>query len=212
MSFEDLPLFPEPEARTPSGNPRGQVLPRGEVPATSGTEVAGTSLPGTSLPRTSLPRTPQRPELRPPLPARDPYPYRAFRPRRVPAGLGSRLTAALLDLVALAALLALCWLGAGALGAVIDETALPALVLLAAVLSFLYTTLPLAFWGATPGMAAMGIAARSPGERPLSFRQAAARWLAGLLTLALAGLPGLLALAGASLTDRVSGSATLKLR
>lgn len=52
MSFEDLPLFPEPEARTPSGSrvapapgrdlARGEVL-RGEVPATSGTEAAGSS-------------------------------------------------------------------------------------------------------------------------------------------------------------------------
>jgi hypothetical protein len=61
-------------------------------------------------------------------------------------------------------------------------------------------------------MAAVGLVARSPGDQPLAFRQAVARWLGGILTLAFGGLPGLLALTGASLTDRLSGSATLRLR
>jgi uncharacterized RDD family membrane protein YckC len=129
------------------------------------------------------------------------------RPRPQPAGLRARLLAATLDLVAVGALLALSVLGGGAIGAVFGSESWPPLVLLAAVLSFLYTTLPLAFWGQTPGMAAASLVARSPGDRPLSFRQAILRWLAGLLTVALAGLPGFLALA-----DRLSGSATLRLR
>lgn len=75
--------------------------------------------------------------------------------------------------------------------------------------SLLYTGVPLAFWGQTPGMMRVGHVARTgPGE-PLTFGQTALRWLGALLTLALAGLPLLLALAGSrSLADRVSGSYT----
>ncbi len=190
MSYEDLPLFSEPGSRAPREGPRPASPGEARAPAPAAAEAAHR-------------REAPAPGLRPPL---------VPRPRPRPAPLRGRLLAALLDLVALGALLALCILGGGALGAAFGAESWPPLVLLAAVLSFLYTSLPLAFWGQTPGMAAAGIVAKSPGGRPLSFRQATARWLGGLLTLALAGLPGLLALAGASLADRLSGSATLRLR
>ncbi len=74
--------------------------------------------------------------------------------------------------------------------------------------SFLYTALPLAFWGQTPGMAVLGFRAQD-GERQLSFGQTFLRWTASVLTIGLAGLPLLLARSGRPLADRLSGSETL---
>ena len=56
-----------------------------------------------------------------------------------------------------------------------------------------------------------GIVARGEDAEPLAFGQTARRWIGGLLTMALGGLPGLLALSGRSLADRLSGSRTLTL-
>ena len=53
-----------------------------------------------------------------------------------------------------------------------------------------------------------GLVARTGTSEPLSFGQTAQRWVATWLTWALAGLPGLLALSGRSLADRLSGSRT----
>lgn len=69
--------------------------------------------------------------------------------------------------------------------------------------SFLYFVVPLAFWGHTPGMAWAGVRARSRGE-PISFGQAAWRWVGFWLTLLSGGLFGLLAVTGRSLEDRLS--------
>ena len=77
------------------------------------------------------------------------------------------------------------------------------------VFSFLYFVVPLAFWGQTPGMAWVGHTARSVTDEPLSFGQTVLRWFGTLLTLALVGLPLLLALGGRSLSDRLSESKTL---
>jgi len=77
--------------------------------------------------------------------------------------------------------------------------------------SFLYFVVPLAFWGGTPGMIWAGLAARTEVSEPLSFGQTVLRWLGTWITWALLGLPGLLALTGRSLTDRISGSATYRL-
>ncbi len=74
--------------------------------------------------------------------------------------------------------------------------------------SFLYTVVPLAFWGHTLGMSWAGLTAQSLDGEPLSFDQTARRWLGTLVTLALLGLPLLLALTGRSLSDRLSGSRT----
>ncbi len=76
--------------------------------------------------------------------------------------------------------------------------------------SFLYTVVSLAFWGQTAGMAWFGLTARESPQFPLSFTQACIRWLGGLLTLSLAGLPLLLALGGRSLSDRLSRSKTFR--
>jgi len=96
--------------------------------------------------------------------------------------------------------------GAHALGAPLSHGRWAALAAPLLTFSFLYTVVALAFWGRTPGGAAAGLMARSLDGRPLSFGQAARRWLAGLLTVAGAGLPALVALSGRSLGDRLSGS------
>ena len=83
-----------------------------------------------------------------------------------------------------------------------------ALLLFLLAWSFLYFVVSLAFWGQTPGMAWAGLIARSGASEPLSFGQTAQRWAATWLTWALVGLPGLLALSGRSLADRLSGSRT----
>jgi hypothetical protein len=61
-------------------------------------------------------------------------------------------------------------------------------------------------------MAAVGLVARSGRDQPLSFGQTGLRWLAGLATVALCGLPLVVALTGRSLADRLSGSMTLENR
>jgi uncharacterized RDD family membrane protein YckC len=87
----------------------------------------------------------------------------------------------------------------------------PAGVLFLLTFSFLYSVLPLAFWGRTPGMTLAGLRTSSGDGRPLSFRQAVLNWLGSVLTVALAGLPLLLALGGRSLSDLISGAVTRRL-
>ena len=87
----------------------------------------------------------------------------------------------------------------------------PAFAGLTLIFSFLYSVVPLAFWGHTPGMAWVGHSARSESDEPLSFPQTAMRWLGSLFTVLLLGLPLLLGLSGRSLADRVSDSKTLQL-
>jgi len=84
----------------------------------------------------------------------------------------------------------------------------PGLVIFLLSFSFLYTVVPLAFWGQTAGMAWAGIKATDRERRPLTFGQTALRWLSGLLCVALAGLPLLLSFTRRSLADRLSGSDT----
>lgn len=75
--------------------------------------------------------------------------------------------------------------------------------------SFLYTVIPLAFWGRTPGMSRVHHAARAEDGEPLTFGQTVRRWLAALFTLALGGLPLVLALGERrSPADRLSASET----
>ncbi|HEX6204090.1 MAG TPA: RDD family protein [Thermoanaerobaculia bacterium] len=127
------------------------------------------------------------------------------------AGLAPRLLAIAVDGAVLAAVAALAVVGAVLLDLRPGLAALPGLAVLLAVFSFAYSAVPLAFWGATPGMAAARLVARDRDGGPLTFGQTALRWLAGLLTLLLAGLPMLLALGflgGRSPADRLSGSLT----
>ena len=124
------------------------------------------------------------------------------------APLGLRALSAGADVLVHAGALASVVLGLYTLGIEPRLSHWPALALFILSFSFLYTVVSLAFWGQTAGMAWFGLAARESPQFPPSFVQASKRWAAGLLTLALAGLPILLALRGASLTDLLSGTRT----
>lgn len=132
----------------------------------------------------------------------------ASQPMTPTAALPRRLRAACGDLAILAAAGGVAAVGATLLGARIGVESLPALLVFLLSFSFLYCVVSLAFWGQTPGMAWSGLIARSEETEPLSFGQTALRWLGHWLTWALLGLPGLLALSGRSLADRLSGSST----
>ncbi len=152
--------------------------------------------------------------------ARGPVPVPRAREREAPAldaavppptptaAIPRRLRAACGDLAILLAAGAVAAVGATLLGAHLGVASLPALLVFLLAFSFLYCVVSLAFWGQTPGMAWSGLVARSEETEPLSFGQTALRWLGHWLTWALLGLPGLLALSGRSLADRLSGSST----
>jgi uncharacterized RDD family membrane protein YckC len=126
------------------------------------------------------------------------------------AGLGSRLAAGLADLLVHAAIVALALAGSRLLGATPTLAEWPPLAIFLLAFSFLYTILPLAFWGQTLGMTWAGLLSRNKDGEPLTFDQTARRWLGGLLTTATLGLPLLLASKGRTLTDLLSGSSTLR--
>jgi uncharacterized RDD family membrane protein YckC len=128
------------------------------------------------------------------------------------AGVGSRLAAGAADLLVHAAVGVGLLLGCRSLGVRPALSDWPAVGLFLLAFSFLYTVVPLAFWGHTPGMAWAGLDARSRDGEPLAFDQTARRWLGGVVTSVLLGLPLLLALGGRSLSDFLSGSETLSNR
>jgi len=128
---------------------------------------------------------------------------------RTRVGIGRRAAAGAADLLVHVAVAILALAGCRALGVLPAVADWPAFVVFLLSFSFLYTVVPLAFWGHTLGMTWAGLTAESLGGEPLSFDQTARRWLGALLTLATAGLPLLLALTGRSLADRLSGSRTL---
>jgi len=142
------------------------------------------------------------------LPVR-PEPLRPARLRPVAVSLSARFLAGLADLAVHLALAVALLFGARILGVPAGLEDAPALAAFLLIFSFLYTVIPLAFWGQTPGMAWAGITARTPGGETLTFGQTALRWLGGVLSVLLLGLPVLLALGGGrSLADRISGSTT----
>ena len=162
-------------------------------------------------PRDAAEPSPSR--RRGPVPVPDPEPYeepvatatsaesgRSGRARRFAAGAADGLVHAAIGVATLAGLR---WMGVKP-----DLAAAPALAVFLLAFSFLYTVLPLAFWGQTPGMAWAGIVARNRDGDPLTFEQTARRWLGGLLTLTLLGLPLLITGPRRSLTDLISGSGT----
>lgn len=124
-------------------------------------------------------------------------------------GIGRRVAAGAADLLVHLAVAVLALAGCRYLGVfpVLRDWPAGAVFLLS--FSFLYTVVPLAFWGHTLGMTWAGLTTESAAGEPLSFDQTARRWLGALLTLVTLGLPLLLALGGRSLADRLSGSRTL---
>jgi uncharacterized RDD family membrane protein YckC len=129
-------------------------------------------------------------------------------PRSEFAGRVRRLAAGVADLIVHAAVGVLALLGCRWLEVQPEIHEWPAFAAFLLSFSFLYTVLPLAFWGHTPGMAWAAITSRNRDGEPLTFDQTVRRWLGALLTLALVGLPLLLAFGGRTLTDWISGSAT----
>jgi uncharacterized RDD family membrane protein YckC len=125
------------------------------------------------------------------------------------SAIGRRLAAGAADLLVHAAATALALAGSVYLGATPALRDWPAVTIFVLSFSFLYTVVPLAFWGHSLGMTWAGLKAESLDGEPLSFDQTARRWLGALLTVAALGLPLLLALGGRSLADRLSGSRTL---
>lgn len=128
------------------------------------------------------------------------------------AGLGSRLAAGAADLLVHAAVTVGVLVGCRLMGVMPALDDWPAVAVFVLSFSFLYTVVPLAFWGHTPGMAWAGLAARSRDGQALAFDQTARRWIGGILTILLLGVPVLLALGGRSLSDLLSGSETLSSR
>ena len=128
------------------------------------------------------------------------------------AGLFSRIAAAGADLLVHAAVAVGVLIGCRYMGVKPVVSDWPAVALFLLSFSFLYTVVPLAFWGHTPGMAWAGLDARSRDGEPLAFDQTARRWIGGIVTLLFLGLPLLLAFGGRSLSDLLSGSETLSSR
>ncbi len=114
------------------------------------------------------------------------------------------------DLVVHAAVLVVALIGVRALGIHPALQHAAPFGLFLASFSFLYTVIPLAFWGQTLGMGWMRTIARDRDGQALTFEQTARRWLGGLIVAGLLGLPVWLARRGRSLTDWLSGSITLR--
>ena len=136
----------------------------------------------------------------------------AAEPRSGRAGFFSRFAAAGADLLVHAAVGVGILIGCRYMGVRPVLSDWPAVALFLLSFSFLYTVVPLAFWGHTPGMAWAGLDARSRDGEPLAFDQTARRWIGGIVTLLFLGLPLLLAFGGRSLSDLLSGSETLSSR
>lgn len=129
--------------------------------------------------------------------------------------LGSRLAAGGADLLVHAAIAVGVLVGCRMMGVRPAIADWPAVALFLLSFSFLYSVVPLAFWGHTPGMAWAGLSARSRDGEALSFDQTARRWIGGVLTLLTFGLPLLLiplAGRGRALSDLLSGSETVSYR
>ncbi len=118
-----------------------------------------------------------------------------------------RLVAGALDVAVAATAVLPAIAGAAALGSPPRLAHWPAYALVGLALSFVYVVYSLAFWGRTPGMARAGLHAWASNGAPVSFGQAVRRWLGGVATVALLGLPALLIAKGRrSLADQLSGT------
>lgn len=206
--FDDLPLHTEeppgkvapPSERVKEEQPLARPIRKSAVPDSPRLEELS-SLFGEAPEKTSSTPDP-KPEAEP---EREPEKTRAEPQDEVDLPR-SRLLSGLLDLgvvvaVAITAVVCVALMG-------VDLTPMPwaPLALFLTAFSFLYCVFPLAFWGRTPGMAALGLRARSLDGRSLSFGQTAWRWLAGLITVLAFGLPLVLTLKGTYLSDLLSKS------
>jgi len=212
----DLPLDQPTAPAAPRRSPRAERAERGERGSRSERAPAGEALPlfaptasarGAETERNAAPeavRGAQRDERR--LHA---VPFAGGAPGVARAGIGRRLLAGLGDLALHAAVFVLMLAGARLLGSEVTPAALLPTALGLLLFSLLYTVLPLAFWGQTPGMSFAGIVSSSVDGEPLSFGQSFRLWLASLVAVLLAGLPTVIAPRGRSLSDRLAGARTV---
>ena len=188
--FDDLPLQQKPARR------EGPIAKR----PTRGTQAS--AAPSTQVPEPLPLFADEAAEPEPPEAVTRP----AWRPM-VP--FVARFQAGLIDLGVVLGVMLLVWAGLWWLGVEVDLVSRVLVVVFLLPFSYLYQIFPLAFWGCTPGMARMGIVARSRDGQTLTFSQAGLRWLGSVLTVAAAGLPMILtATTGRSLADRLSASQT----
>lgn len=124
------------------------------------------------------------------------------------AGVGRRFAAGAADLLVHAAMAVVVLGGTYLMGIRPAFSDWPAVLAFLLSFSFLYTVVPLAFWGHTLGMVWANLTSRNQDGEPLTFDQTARRWLGGVMTTATLGLPLLFAQGGRSLSDLLSGSAT----
>ena len=203
----DLPLDRRPAEATIATRPETRdepepveqaALPLLDEPADESLEAAEETTPA-----------PAPPAAEPDEPDRERRQRRWVRKEAPQVTLGLRASAGLTDLGVCAGVLVVLLVALLAQGIRPALADWPAGLLFLLSFSFLYSVLPLAFWGRTPGMTLAGLKATSREGKPMTFRQAVLRWLGSALTVALAGLPLLLALGGRrSLTDLISGSRT----
>jgi uncharacterized RDD family membrane protein YckC len=162
--------------------------------------------------RTAATLPPEPRKARPvPVPAPEPLTAEDEEETAAPSefvGRGPRFAAGGADLLVHAAILVVALLGVRSMGVRPDLALWPAFALFLLSFSFLYTVLPLAFWGHTLGMAWRGITSRNRDGEPLTFDQTVRRWLGGIMTMATLGLPLLVTGDRRSLTDVLSGSAS----
>ena len=200
----DLPLDPEAAAAEGKRAPRA---PREERPHPA---------PAPTLPLFS-PAVTEEPPPPAPAPSRGGRGgertgvYAVAAPASLSADRRSRLFAGLADLLVHAAVGVAAAAGALLLGARLAPAHWPAFAVFLLTFSFLYSVVPLAFWGQTLGMAWAGLLAVNADGQPLAFEQTGLRWLGGLLTCATLGLPLLLA-RRRSLAALLSRSVTLRRR
>lgn len=124
------------------------------------------------------------------------------------AVVGRRFAAGAADLLVHAAILVVVLAGTRLMGIRPALSDWPAVLAFLLSFSFLYTVVPLAFWGHTLGMVWANLTSRNQDGEPLTFDQTARRWLGSVMTTATLGLPLLFAQGGRSLSDLLSGSAT----
>jgi uncharacterized RDD family membrane protein YckC len=124
------------------------------------------------------------------------------------AVVGRRFAAGAADLLVHAAIAVVVLAGTRMMGIRLALSDWPAVLAFLLSFSFLYTVVPLAFWGHTLGMVWANLTSRNQDGEPLTFDQTARRWLGSVVTTAALGLPLLFSQGGRSLSDLLSGSAT----
>jgi len=120
--------------------------------------------------------------------------------------INKRLAGGTLDFAIHLAVLASAVAGSWWLGVPPSRVSFFPLLLFILSFSFVYHVLPLTFWGHTPGMASVGLLARSLDGGPLTIAQTILRWLGVLVIVLSLGLLFLVRPHARSIPDRLSGS------